>query len=347
MAELKLHTINAGSTIADAMHQMNELGRDLTLFVLDQGKLIGSLTDGDIRRSLLKGKTLNEPVENIMNKNFKFIKNKGFTIDEIDRIKSKDIKILPVVDDEMKIVKIVNFSETKSVLPIDAVIMAGGDGIRLRPLTEKTPKPLLIVGNRPIIEHGINHLLKFGIENITISVNYLGEQIINYFGNGKDKNISISYVTENSKLGTIGSVSLIETFYHNDVLVMNSDLLTNIDLEEFYRDFVKKEAALSVACIPYTVNIPYAIVETDEERILSLKEKPNLTFHSNAGIYLVKKEFLNRIPRNKFFNATDLIESLISDKQKVTYYSVLDYWLDIGKMDDYKKAQEDIKHIRF
>ena len=182
---------------------------------------------------------------------------------------------------------------------------------------------------------------------VTISINYLGEQIIQHFGNGGNKNISIKYVTEKEKLGTIGSVSLVEKFYHNDILVMNSDLLTNIDLEEFYRKFVKKDAAMSVACIPYTVNIPYAIVETDAESVLSLKEKPNLTFHSNAGIYLIKKEFLNLIPKNSFFNATDMIESIIAHNKKVTYYSVLGYWLDIGKMDDFKKAQEDFKHIKF
>lgn len=347
MAKLQLHLIDRNKTIADALFQMNELGPDLTLFVTHNGQLCGSLTDGDIRRNLLKGVTIHDSIESIMNVNFKFIRSKIFSIHDIDNVKTNDIKILPVVDENMHVLKLINFSECHSALPLDAVIMAGGEGMRLRPLTEKTPKPLLIIGNKPIIEYGIDHLIQYGIENITISINYLGSQIKDYFQNGAQKGISIKYVTEKEKMGTLGSISLIEHFEHDDVLIMNSDLLTNIDIEEFYREFIKKDAAMSVACIPYTVNIPYAIVETKDEAILSLKEKPNLTYHSNAGIYLIKRKFLELIPKNSFFNATDMIDKLISEKQKVTYYSILGYWLDIGKMDDYRKAQEDIKHIRF
>lgn len=347
MAKLELHLIDRHKTIADALYQMNELGPDLTLFVTEKGQLCGSLTDGDIRRNLLKGVTINDSIESIMNKNFKYIRSKIFSIHDIDHIKTDDIKILPVVDENMHVLKLINFSECRSALPLDTVIMAGGEGMRLRPLTEKTPKPLLKIGDKPIMEHSIDHLIQYGIENVTISINYLGEQIEEYFQNGANKNISIRYVTEKEKMGTMGSVSLITHFEHDDVLIMNSDLLTNIDIEEFYRDFVKKDAAMSVACIPYTVNIPYAIVETKDESILSLKEKPNLTYHSNAGIYLVKKKFLESIPKDAFFNATDLIDKLISENQKVTYYTILGYWLDIGKMDDFRKAQEDIKHIRF
>ena len=225
--------------------------------------------------------------------------------------------------------------------------MAGGEGIRLRPLTDTLPKPMLKIGDKPIIDYSIDWLMRFGIDDFKISINYLGEKIEAHCGNGTDKDISISYILEKDKLGTIGSVSLIEEIKHNNLLVMNSDLLTNIDLEEFYNQHENKNADMSVACIPYNVSIPYAIMDTDHENVLSFKEKPTLTYHSNAGIYIIRKGILNRIPKNLFFNATDLMDNLINDGKKVIYYPILGYWLDIGKMDDFNKANEDIKHIRF
>lgn len=346
--ELNRHLISDTSLVADALQQLNDLGDDLTLFVIDaDNRLLGTLTDGDIRRAFLKNITISDKVSQVMNTTFKYLNNKRFSLEDVDQFRKSSVKLLPVLDHDKRIVRVVNFSEQKSMLPLDVVIMAGGEGQRLRPLTEKKPKPLLEVGNKPIIEHGIDRLASYGVNFITISINYLGEQVVEYFGDGSSKKININYVKEENKLGTIGSVSLVDEFHNDHILVMNSDLLTNIDFEEFYREFISKGADMSVACIPYNVNIPYAIIDTDNEHVLGLKEKPTLTYYSNAGIYLIRKEHLSLIPHKGFYNATDLIERLIELQKKVVYYPILGYWLDIGKMDDFNKAQEDFKHIRF
>jgi NDP-sugar pyrophosphorylase family protein len=247
----------------------------------------------------------------------------------------------------MKVVNVINFRTIKSYLPVDTVIMAGGRGQRLQPLTNTTPKPLLKVGDKPIMEHNLNRLASYGIDDFWLSVNYLGDQIENYFGSGKEKNIKIEYVWETEPMGTIGSVSKIKNFEHDFVLVTNSDLLTNIDYESFFLEFIKQGADMSVLTIPYQVNIPYAVLETKEGIIKGLKEKPSYTYYSNGGVYLMKKNILNHIPENSFFNSTDLIETLIENEYKVVSYPFSGYWLDVGKHEDYNKAQVDINNFIF
>ena len=225
--------------------------------------------------------------------------------------------------------------------------MAGGTGTRLMPLTEKTPKPLLKVGDKAIMEHNLDRLSLYGIDDYWFSVKYLGEQIEDFFGKGEEKSINIKYVWENNPLGTIGAVSKIKDFRHNYVLVTNSDVLTNLDYEDFYLDFIDKDADFSVVTIPYEVNIPYAVLENKDGNIISFKEKPTYTYYSNGGIYLIKKEMLDYIPKDEFFNTTDLIESLIKKNKKVISYPLSGYWLDVGKHEDFEKAQKDIKQIKF
>lgn len=348
MIKIAEHIIEQTKLVSSALHMMNKLGKELTLFVVnEQSQLVGTLTDGDIRRGLLSGLNIDASISNFMQGNFQFLRLGKYNVNDVEKAKLAGVQILPVLDDNMHIKRLINFSYYKSYLPFSAIIMAGGEGVRLRPLTNDLPKPLLKVGNKPIIEYGVDWLIQHGVEDIKISVNYLSEKIMNYFGDGSTKNVSISYIQETSKLGTIGSVSLIEDLQHEHILIMNSDLLTNIDLEEFYKLHESRNAAMSIACVPYKVTIPYAILDTDHEKVLGLKEKPTLTYWSNAGIYLVKKEILTRIPKGEFFNATDLVESLLSDREKVAHYPILGYWLDIGKMDDFQKAQEDINYIKF
>jgi dTDP-glucose pyrophosphorylase len=345
MIDQRKHIISHSQNLGAALKMLNDLGEDLTLFVVDDDeRLIGTLTDGDSRRGLLQGLGVQDSVVKFMKDKFKCIHHDKYEVKEIVEAKGKGIRMLPVVDDNNRIVRLVNFSQHKSYLPLSAVIMAGGEGIRLRPMTDTVPKPLLHIGDKPIMEYG---MMRHGISDVHISINYRGDQIKALYGDGTSRHISISYIEESDKLGTIGSLSLMKEVMHDNVLVMNSDLLTNIDLEEFYMEHESKGADMSVACIPYTVNIPYAILDTDHENVLSFKEKPSITYHSNAGIYLIRKKNLSLIPKNGFFNATDLIEALIAGKQKVIYYPILGYWLDIGKMDDFHKAQEDIKYIKF
>lgn len=342
------HIINHQQSLGTALQMLNELGEDLTLFVVDDNnRLIGTLTDGDSRRGLLKGLGVNDSIKLFMEPNFRYVESENYQVNEILNAKRIGIKLLPVLDKDKRIVRILNFSHQKSLLPISAAIMAGGEGIRMRPLTENVPKPLLKIGDKPILDYVMDCMTSYGITDFKIVVNYLGNKIKEYLGDGSSKGISITYLEETTKLGTIGGLSLMDKPTHENILIMNSDLLTNIDLEEFFLHHQSNDADISVACIPYTVNIPYAILETNETNILGFKEKPSLTFHSNAGIYLLRREHLNLIPKGSFFNATDLIEMLIESKKKVVYYPILGYWLDIGKMDDYAKAQADIKYIKF
>jgi dTDP-glucose pyrophosphorylase len=344
----KNHIIQTNSKVIIALKQLNDLGSDAILFVTSvSGELIGSLTDGDIRRGLLKGLTIENSVNEFIQENPKYISKDNYSIDDIINFKLNEFRIIPVLDGKKNIINIINFRLQKSYLPIDTILMAGGRGERLKPLTDTIPKPMLKIGDKPIIEHNIDNLIKYGIDDFHISIRYLGEQIENYFGNGNNKGVHIDYVTENMPLGTIGSARNVKKFKNNFVLVTNSDLLTDLNYEDFFMDFIHKQADISVITIPYSVSIPYAVLELQEGQVKSLKEKPTYTYYSNGGIYLMKKEVVDLIPEDTFFNATDFLELLISLNKKVISYNLTGYWLDIGQHEDFKKAQEDIKKIGF
>jgi dTDP-glucose pyrophosphorylase/predicted transcriptional regulator len=340
------NTIQCNTSIKDALKTLNQLGTNLTLFVLSSmNKLEGTLTDGDIRRGLLKGYVLSDIVDVVMNKNFKYISNEDYDKETLKSFREQGITLVPILDKNHSLIKILDLSVINRHIKVDAIIMAGGEGTRLRPLTLNTPKPLLKVGNKPIIEHNIDRLMTFGVNNFFISIKYLGDQIQDYFVDGSEKNINIRYLKEELPLGTIGSLSLVPHFEHEDVLVMNSDLLTNIDFEDFYNYFKNSNADMAVATTSYQVNIPYAVMELEKERVISFKEKPTYTFYSNAGIYLIKKEVVKLIPKNINYNATDLMELIINSGKKIVHYPILGYWLDIGSHSDFEKAQLDVNKI--
>lgn len=349
MINFSKNIIQVEALLKQALELLNTLASkdSLTLFVINQHQqLVGTLTDGDIRRALLNGINLNDSISLAMNKNFKFLKLNDFDLATIDEYRKLELDLIPFLDENGKIIKIIDLYKKQSVLPIDVVIMAGGEGQRLRPLTLETPKPMLIVGNKPIIEHNIDRLENFGIHHFTITVKYLADKIINYFKTGNEKGVEIKYYTETIPLGTVGAVSAIETFYSDTILLMNSDLLTNIDYEEFYRSFKNSNCDMMVATIPYHVNVPYAVMETEGEIVKSFKEKPTYTYYSNAGIYLFKRSVVNLIPKNSFYNATDLMENIINKNMRLGYFPIHGYWLDIGQHADFTKAQEDIKHLK-
>jgi dTDP-glucose pyrophosphorylase len=347
MIDFKKHLIPDTASIRDALAALDNLRQaSLTLFVLNQGEqMVGTLTDGDIRRGLLKDIPITHPISEVMNRSFSFLKAGEFTLGEIQKLRQNKIYLIPFLDKEKKVRKVIDISQKKSVLPLNAVLMAGGEGRRLRPLTENTPKPLLKVGDKPIIEYNTDHLSLYGVDKIYISIKYLGEQIVDYFGNGENRALHIRYIKEDQPLGTIGALALINDFEHEHILVMNSDILTTIDFEDMFMSLIESEADMVVATSPYEVQIPYGVIETENSQITSLKEKPVYTFFSNAGIYILKKSVLDYIPKNRPMNATDLIEKLIEQKRKVVNYPILNYWLDIGKPEDFTKAQADIKHL--
>jgi len=342
------HIAHIDTPVREALKILDELASDAVLFLVDEeNQLVGSLTDGDLRRGFIKGLGFEDHLTQFIQPNPKFIQQGKYNLKEIIALRDRFFTVFPVVNAQKQIINVVNFKHQKSYLPVDVLIMAGGRGERLKPLTDTKPKPLLNVGEKPIIEHNIDRLNSYGIDDIWISVRYLGQQLVDYFQDGSDKALRIKYIWEENALGTAGALALVEDFVHDHILLMNSDLLTNIDFEDLYLFFEEQQADFAVACIPYQVNVPYAVMETKDNLVVGLKEKPTYTHYSNAGIYLMKKEVTDFIPQNQPFDAPDLMELLIQNNKKVVAYPLMGYWLDIGKHEDYQKAQLDIKQIKF
>lgn len=342
------YIIHQNQTLLEALTQINDLQQGpLVLFVVDDDdKMVGTLTDGDARRAFIAGAYVNEKTQAVMHTNFNFIREgEGNIVVQLHKQRELGMKLVPILDKNNKISDIINLEECITKLPIDAVLMAGGKGERLRPLTEKTPKPLLKVGEKAIIDHNIDRLVNYGVEHISVTVNYLKEQIEDHFAVPR-KGIQVQTVREPKFLGTIGSIKFVKEFYNDTVLVMNSDLFTNINYEDFYLHFKEHDAEMGVAAVPYTVSVPYGIFDLEGRDIHGLIEKPTYNYFANAGIYLIKRRALTEIPEEIFFNATDLIEKLISENKKVIRFPLNGTWIDIGNPQEYQKANEVVKHMK-
>ena len=344
---MKNHIINQNITLLEALSRINTLAPEpLVLFVVDdENSMVGTLTDGDSRRALIAGASVNDVAAKVMHCNFNYIQADDINdVLEIRHQKEMKMKLVPILDKERHIVDIINLEKFKTRLPIDAVLMAGGKGERLRPLTEKTPKPLLPVGEKAIIDHNVDRLISYGINHISVTVNYLKEQIEEHYQKPRN-GIQIQTVCEPKFLGTIGSVKFVPQFHNDTVLVMNSDLFTNIDYEDFFLHFQQHDAEMSVAAIPYNVSIPYGILDLEGRNIKGLLEKPQYNHYANAGIYLIKRRALDEIPNGTFFNATDLVEKLIAERKTVIRYPLNGTWIDIGNPQEYQKAKDLVKHL--
>lgn len=342
------HIINQEQSILDALNAINNIQKNeaLTLFVTNEDNvMVGTLTDGDIRRSLVKGATLDTKIISIVHRNYSYLNLGNYDVSQIQLAKEKGIKLLPILNEEKKIIDVVDLKKQKSCLPVDAVLMAGGKGERLRPLTEKTPKPLVKIGNKAIIDYNIERLISYGLKHINVTINYLGEQLEEHFSE-PIKGVKIGTVREPRYLGTMGSIQFVKEFHNDTILIMNSDLFTNINYEDFYLHFKEHDAEMSVAAVPYNVSIPFGIFELDGRDILGIREKPTYHYYANAGIYLIKKEVLKYIPNNEFFNATDLIEELVRLQMKVIRFPITGYWVDIGQHSELKKAEDLVKHLK-
>lgn len=343
------HFIAETEPLLSALKQINSLSQGpLVLFVLDKNDcMVGTLTDGDARRALISGKDLQASVSEVMHRNFNFLR-KGIN-DGVEHIKAQkqlQMRLIPVLDESNRVVDIINLAKYKTKLPIDAVIMAGGKGERLRPLTEKTPKPLLKVGDKSIIDYNVDTLISCGVEHINVTVNYLKEQIEAHYQE-PHLGVQVNVIPEPKFLGTIASVLFVKKFYNDTVLLMNSDVFTSIDFEDFYLHFKTCGADMSAAAFPYDISVPYGVFDLDGRNINGVLEKPCYNHYINAGIYLIKTHLLKElIPANTFFNATDFIEALIAKGKKVVRYPITGYWLDIGSHQEYQKAQELVKHIQ-
>lgn len=339
--------VSKDTTIKQALQLIDSLAGQTLFVVNSHNKMVGTISDGDIRRALINDFATSSKIEDVMLTSFKFLRSNDFSLDRLQTLKLLKIQYVPMLNELDEIEEILDLKKLKSVLPLEAIIMAGGKGTRLKPYTLTVPKPLLKINEKPIIEYNIDRLIQFGIKKIYISVNYLKEQIKDYFGDGSSKGISIEYIEENEITGTLGSATYVDSFQTNEILVMNSDLLTNINYEDLYSTFLKEKSEMVVATVPYEVSIPYGVVETEGNRVASLKEKPTYTYYSNAGIYIINSLCIKEIPQKAFYNATDLIDKLLKENRAVINYPIIDYWLDIGKPKDFEKAQEDVKHIQF
>lgn len=342
------YIINQDKTLIEALKQINDLVTGpLVLFAIDsENRMVGTITDGDVRRSLINGAQLTDAISSVMNCHFNYVSDgEDDIVRSLHRQRELKMKLVPILDADKRINNIVNLEDCITKLPIDAVLMAGGKGERLRPLTEKTPKPLIKVGDKCIIDYNIDRLIKYGVEHINVTVNYLKEQIEVHFKEPRN-GVQVQTVREPKFLGTIGSIRFVEEFQNDTILVMNSDLFTNIDFEDFYLHFKEHDAMMSVASIPYNVSIPLGILDLDGRNVKGLIEKPKYNYYANGGIYLIKKEALQYIPEDVMFHSTDLIEALITAGKTVIRYPLNGTWIDIGQHADLAKAQDLVKHLR-
>lgn len=343
------HIININESAREALRKLSTLPdkSSLTLFVLDDNNLLrGTVTDGDIRRGLLNNLEISQSIGLFMNSNFRYILNSSNNTIELKKLRIEGLSLIPLLDRNSKLMEIIDLKKRKASLPISVLLMAGGRGERLKPLTDTVPKPMLIIGDKPIIEHNIDRLINFGVKNFYISVRYLKDSIINYFGDGSAKGVNIFYIEETAPLGTLGAIANINKIEDEDLLVMNSDILTNIDFEDFYTSFKLQKSEMMLASIPYVVSIPYAVLKTENLYVQSFEEKPNYTYYSNGGIYIMKFKLKNKLTQGVYCNATDLMSLLLNEKKNsLSHYPILGYWLDIGRHSDYLKAQDDINHI--
>lgn len=348
METFSKYIICANESILVALRRLNmfKAGDSLTLFVVNERrKVIGTITDGDIRRALVSGVTLESNLSDIAHRQFNYINNDDLDVAQIHKAKANGIELLPILNSDLEIVDVLNFKIQKSYLPLDAVLMAGGKGERLRPLTEKTPKPLVKVGDKCIIDYNIDNLIVYGVKHLNVTVNYLAEQLEEHFTEPRN-GVQVRTFREPKFLGTIGSIKFVDTFHNDYILVMNSDLFTDIDFEDFFLHFREHDAEMSVAAVPYNVSIPFGILDLDGRNIKGLLEKPKYNYYANAGIYLFKKSALAEIPEDTFFNATDLIEELISQGKSVIRYPLKGTWIDIGQHADLAKARDLVKHMK-
>lgn len=341
------YVIRDNATILDALKELDGNTHVWqTLFVVDcEGRMVGTLTDGDVRRGLISGAALKDKVSTVMHRNFKYVREGQNDAAQLKSFREKQVFFIPVLDEDNHILRVCNLIKYHNILPIDAVLMAGGKGERLRPLTEKTPKPLLQVGSKAIIDHNIDRLIDYGVKHINVTVNYLAEQLEAHFA-GPHRDVQVQTVREPKFLGTIGSIKFVPKFFNDTVLVMNSDLFTNINYEDFYLHFKEHDADMSVAAVPYSVSIPYGILDIEGRRnIKGLIEKPTYDYYANAGVYLIKRYALKLIPPNTIFHSTDLLAAIVAKGGKVIRFPLNGTWIDIGNPQEYKRANDLVKYM--
>jgi dTDP-glucose pyrophosphorylase/CBS domain-containing protein len=336
------------ASISEAMAQLDKAGTGVLLICDKVRHLIGLLTDGDFRRAILQRKPLSEPCAIIASSHPITAPLSVSSSEALRLMKEHDISQLPVVDSEGRVQKLIL---SKDILPnrelaLSAVVMAGGFGTRLLPLTEKVPKPMLPVGGRPLLELTIAQLRRAGIKNVNVTTHHLPETISDYFGTGEMFGVRLNYLQEEHPLGTAGGIKLLKQF-DDTMLVINGDVLTGVPfgaMLDYHRSY---HADLTIGVRKYEVQVPFGVVECEDVHVKGLEEKPSLSFFINAGTYLIEPVVRDFIPGGQPFDMTELISKLIDAGRTVVSFPIMEYWLDMGRHEDYAKAQEDVQNGAF
>jgi dTDP-glucose pyrophosphorylase/CBS domain-containing protein len=334
-----------GASIAEAVTKLDKAGIGALVLCGPDRVLIGLLTDGDIRRAILRGVPLSTPCEKIVNREPLTIVSSMCAADALELMVKHDINHLPVVDEAGCLIKFLlrrNLAQPATA-SLSAVIMAGGYGKRLLPLTEQVPKPMLPVGDKPLLERTIQQLRRSGIRKISLTTHYLPDSIIEHFGDGNAFGVRLNYLKEEVPLGTAGGIKLMKR-PRNPFVVINGDIITGVPFQEMLNFHRKHGAVLTVGVRKYDVEVPFGVVELDEVRINCIREKPSFNFFINAGIYLLEPDVSEYIPSGRRFDMTELIQALIEAGKVVVSFPIMEYWLDIGRHEDYVRAQEDVRN---
>lgn len=328
-------------SILDALHVIDKIGLQIAIVVNDDGVVCGTISDGDVRRAILNGIPLTAKIDGVYNREPLIAQEGEFK----DRIRAKAHKagvfIVPVVDETGCLVSLEEFHDVARAQPLPncAVLMAGGLGSRLRPLTDSIPKPMLPVAGRPLLQRIIENLKLHGFEKIILSVNYLAEQIEDYFGDGSDFDVNITYVRETKRMGTAGSLSLMEQYLTEPFLVMNGDLLTDLNFRQLRDSHALSEASATMVVRNHSIEVPFGVVSLNDADVVGMLEKPTEDFCVNAGIYMLNPSCLDVLPRGDYFDMPMLISELLNQQKRVASFPIREYWLDIGRAEDFEKAQ--------
>lgn len=335
--------IASGVSIEDTMKIIEYGNVKIALVVNKDNQLLGTISDGDIRRGLLKGSSINDSINNIYNTNPVTVRA-GSNKDVLKDLCSKcAINQIPILDQEDRIVDlfILDYVYKKREYKNQVVLMVGGLGTRLRPLTENIPKPMLKVGDRPILQTIVERFVKSGFYNITMCLGYKSGVIQSFFEDGSMFGANIDYIVEEKRMGTAGALTLLQKKIDGPFFVMNGDLLTNVNYENML-DFHTSNRSKATMCVrEYDIEVPYGVVKTNQEKIISIEEKPVHSFFVNAGIYLLEPLCIDMIPNNKFYDMPLLFEDLILNNYHTVSFPLKEYWIDIGKRADFDKANSE------
>lgn len=334
--------IDRSSTIRVALLSLEKSGLKLCLVVNRRGELLGTLSDGDIRKALLKGAGLTTNVCDVMNRDYTYVDKNLSRANVMDLMKARKLTVIPILGNGRKISGVHTLygilgSEAKPNL---AVVMAGGKGERLRPITEHIPKPMVRVAGKPILERLILHLLSHGIRKIALAVNYKKEVIEEYFGDGKQFGVEIEYIREKIPMGTAGALSLVKKKGDDPIIVLNGDLVTQFDITRMLENHGSTGNALTVGVYKYLHTIPFGVLRMKNDRVVSIAEKPLEWWHVNSGIYVMDTSLIKAVPKARLFTMPQLIEHCLERKKRVGAFEIEEEWLDVGKLSELEKARK-------